>query len=697
MINSEKKIIKREPSKNEVIARLETTIGMYEKVFDLSRKELIDAYSTIGAHERVEDLARTELIQSKDDVKQAEYTSSVKSKFFSSISHEIRTPISLMLAPLEVMLEGEVGEFSEEQEAYLRLMYQNSRRLLKMVNEVLDFTKLEAGKMQLFYQETDICNVVRTIANTFAPFVEKKSINFEMNMPEKEIKIYIDIEKIEKVIINLVFNAFKYVNNAGDVKLDLIELPDSIEFSISNSGEGLPPNIVEKVFDRYTQFERFASKKEYSGTGLGLSLSKEFIEMHKGSISLESKLGGGTTFRFDLKKGLDHIDKDLLALGWGDLERRKDSKGEVKRELPTKGVSSLFKEITDFYSLKKSELSLFESAIKKNVKLDNYNYETKKKVLLIEDNKEMRGFLRYVLNPYFDFFDAVDGLDGYQKVLEIQPDLVISDIMMPGLNGFELTKKIKNNKSTCRIPVILLTAKANNTNAMLEGLNTGADDFLSKPFNVKELIARINALLRMESLHDHLISVEGVVYSLANAIEAKDSYTEGHCLRLSNISLKIADTIGLPAGLVASIKNGAILHDIGKIGIPENILSKPRPLDAKEFEIMKQHPIIGEKICEPFKNNTHIINIIRYHHERFDGKGYPEGLSGTDIPLEARIVSISDAFDAMIFSRVYRKGIGFDKAYEVFKNEKESGQWDPELVEIFLDVEKEDLRKIMDC
>lgn len=697
MINSEKKIIKREPSKDEVIARLETTIGMYEKVFDLSRKELIDAYSTIGAHERVEDLARTELIQSKDDVKQAEYTSSVKSKFFSSISHEIRTPISLMLAPLEVMLEGEVGEFSEEQEAYLRLMYQNSRRLLKMVNEVLDFTKLEAGKMQLFYQETDICNVVRTIANTFAPFVEKKSINFEMNMPEKEIKIYIDIEKIEKVIINLVFNAFKYVNNAGDVKLDLIELPDSIEFSISNSGEGLPPNIVEKVFDRYTQFERFASKKEYSGTGLGLSLSKEFIEMHKGSISLESKLGGGTTFRFDLKKGLDHIDKDLLALGWGDLERRKDSKGEVKRELPTKGVSSLFKEITDFYSLKKSELSLFESAIKKNVKLDNYNYETKKKVLLIEDNKEMRGFLRYVLNPYFDFFDAVDGLDGYQKVLEIQPDLVISDIMMPGLNGFELTKKIKNNKSTCRIPVILLTAKANNTNAMLEGLNTGADDFLSKPFNVKELIARINALLRMESLHDHLISVEGVVYSLANAIEAKDSYTEGHCLRLSNISLKIADTIGLPAGLVASIKNGAILHDIGKIGIPENILSKPRPLDAKEFEIMKQHPIIGEKICEPFKNNTHIINIIRYHHERFDGKGYPEGLSGTDIPLEARIVSISDAFDAMIFSRVYRKGIGFDKAYEVFKNEKESGQWDPELVEIFLDVEKEDLRKIMDC
>ena len=697
MINSEKKIIKREPSKDEVIARLETTIGMYEKVFDLSRKELIDAYSTIGAHERVEDLARTELIQSKDDVKHAEYTSSVKSKFFSSISHEIRTPISLMLAPLEVMLEGEVGEFSEEQEAYLRLMYQNSRRLLKMVNEVLDFTKLEAGKMQLFYQETDICNVVRTIANTFAPFVEKKSINFEMNMPEKEIKIYIDIEKIEKVIINLVFNAFKYVNNAGDVKLDLIELPDSIEFSISNSGEGLPPNIVEKVFDRYTQFERFASKKEYSGTGLGLSLSKEFIEMHKGSISLESKLGGGTTFRFDLKKGLDHIDKDLLALGWGDLERRKDSKGEVKRELPTKGVSSLFKEITDFYSLKKSELSLFESAIKKNVKLDNYNYETKKKVLLIEDNKEMRGFLRYVLNPYFDFFDAVDGLDGYQKVLEIQPDLVISDIMMPGLNGFELTKKIKNNKSTCRIPVILLTAKANNTNAMLEGLNTGADDFLSKPFNVKELIARINALLRMESLHDHLISVEGVVYSLANAIEAKDSYTEGHCLRLSNISLKIADTIGLPAGLVSSIKNGAILHDIGKIGIPENILSKPRPLDAKEFEIMKQHPIIGEKICEPFKNNTHIINIIRYHHERFDGKGYPEGLSGTDIPLEARIVSISDAFDAMIFSRVYRKGIGFDKAYEVFKNEKESGQWDPELVEIFLDVEKEDLRKIMDC
>jgi len=280
----------------------------------------------------------------------------------------------------------------------------------------------------------------------------------------------------------------------------------------------------------------------------------------------------------------------------------------------------------------------------------------------------------------------VDGEDGVHKAKAFSPNLIISDVMMPRMNGHQMTRALKADEDTCRIPVILLTARANSLNAMVEGLNIGADDYISKPFNIKELIARANALLRMGSLNSQLENTESVIFSLANAVEAKDAYTEGHCFRLAELSAEIARRAGLPETDIRRIKNGAILHDVGKIGIPEAVLTKPGKLTDEERTVIRQHPVIGERICRPLRSTSSIISIVRSHHERWDGHGYPDGLSGETIPVEARIVSIADSFDAMVFDRVYRPALGLDRARSIFREERDRGQWDPHLVDIFLSI-----------
>lgn len=686
----------RERTQEEIIAALEKTVKMYERVFELSTQELQQAYNTIEAHEAVEDLSRDELLNLKEEVKEVRHFSNLRTRFFSNISHEIRTPLTLLIAPLESMLQGELGDVSEEQRSYLQLMYENAQRLLKMVNELLDFSKLEAGKMKLFYQEEDVCALVNTVLETFIPYAEKTGIRFETKIPSDPVLLFIDAEKVEKVIINLVFNAFKYVAEKGVVRVTLEESKKNAKFTVFNTGEGLPAEVLSQVFDRYAQFENYSRDKKPQGTGLGLALSKEFISLHKGTIRMKSKPGQGINCEFTLPKGTDHIDKDLLALGWGELERRKGVDGKPTRPLPTKGASSLYTEISGFYFLKRSDLHRFEETIKRTTNAQKlYLEEDRKKVLIVEDNNEMRGFLRYVLANYFDIYDAVDGQDGFEKATRLQPDLIISDVMMPNRNGYEMTKLLKAQDATCRIPIILLTARANNLNAMIEGLNIGADDYVSKPFNIKELIARANALLRMEALYDQLESTEGVIFSLANAVEAKDSYTEGHCYRLAELSMEMGRRLGMEPDRLQVVKNGAILHDVGKIGVPEAILTKPGHLTEEEREIIKQHPLIGERICKPLKYTINILPIIRSHHERFDGGGYPDGLAGDKIALEARIVAVADSFDAMVYDRVYRKGIGITRARTIFKDERNAGQWDPELVDVFLNIDEDWLEKCM--
>jgi putative two-component system response regulator len=204
----------------------------------------------------------------------------------------------------------------------------------------------------------------------------------------------------------------------------------------------------------------------------------------------------------------------------------------------------------------------------------------------------------------------------------------------------------------------------------------GADDFLNKPVNKHELLARVHSLLRLKRFTDELDNAESVLFSLALSIEAKDPYTEGHCDRLSKYSVALAERLGLPEELRVALRRGGLVHDIGKLGVPEQILLKPGPLTPEERKIMEQHTIAGERICAPLRSFRHVLPIIRHHHEKWDGSGYPDGLRGEQIPLIARILQVTDIYDALTTDRPYRKALSLEKAFAIMREEVKRGWWD---------------------
>lgn len=306
------------------------------------------------------------------------------------------------------------------------------------------------------------------------------------------------------------------------------------------------------------------------------------------------------------------------------------------------------------------------------------------KILIVDDMPENIEIIQDILSqePY-SMFTASNGLDALTKVNEVQPDLVLMDAMMPELTGFEAAKRIKADRITRLIPIIMITA-LDGSEDRLKGLKAGVDDFISKPFNIFELRARIKNLLRLREYVNELENAEEVIFSLARAVEAKDEYTEGHCGRLSFLGEALGKELGMSEMDLLILKRGGILHDIGKIAISDNILLKPGPLTEEEFEIIKTHPDEGYKICAPLKTLQPVLPTILHHHERYNGSGYPTGLKGEDCPIHARIIGIVDTYDALTSKRSYRNALSKEMAIRIMRDETEKGLWDPAMVEIFI-------------
>ncbi|GAB4421603.1 MAG: response regulator [Thermodesulfovibrionales bacterium] len=283
----------------------------------------------------------------------------------------------------------------------------------------------------------------------------------------------------------------------------------------------------------------------------------------------------------------------------------------------------------------------------------------------------------------FDVFTAPDAYSALSIFESNKIDIAILDVMMPGMDGYELCKRLKNSNGKQFFPVILLTALTDRQ-SKITGLECGADDFISKPFDATELITKVRSLLKLKALHDELEHSENVILTLAVAMESRDPYTRGHSTRVGEVSMSFASFLGLGRKEQEQIRKAGILHDIGKLGLSSDVLCKEGRLTDEEFEAVKRHTIIGEEICKPLVSMRWALPAIRSHHERWDGGGFPDGLSGEDIPLNARILSIADSFDAMVSRRPYRKGRSTNMVVEVFRHEKDSGQWDPNLVEYFI-------------
>lgn len=275
------------------------------------------------------------------------------------------------------------------------------------------------------------------------------------------------------------------------------------------------------------------------------------------------------------------------------------------------------------------------------------------------------------------------------KLIEERPvDLAILDVMMPGMNGFDLCRKLKSLAGKKFFPVVLVTA-LNELDDKITGLEAGADDFLTKPFHTIELITKLRSLLRLKKLQGELDHSEDVILTLAIAIEAKDPYTKGHSERVGKLSTEFAAYIGLSAEEQALLYKAGILHDIGKIGVDNHILHKKDNLTDDELRSIREHSLIGEQICKPLQSARLILPVIRHHHERWDGTGFPDGLRGNEIPFFARIITVTDTFDAMVTMRPYRAAFSREEALMIMEREKLEDQWDPDLIDKFIRMMRE--------
>jgi len=316
------------------------------------------------------------------------------------------------------------------------------------------------------------------------------------------------------------------------------------------------------------------------------------------------------------------------------------------------------------------------------------NNQSQSKILIVDDAVENIKLVTEILNrPKNEYHieAAGDGYEALEKVKKFDPDLIMLDVVMPGIDGFEVCRILKEDQKTRLIPIVMITA-LDSQQDRLRGLESGVDDFISKPFNVYELLARVKNLLKLRSYISELEHAEQVIFSLARAVEAKDNYTEGHCERLSILAQHLGSELQLADEDLIVLKRGGILHDIGKIAIDDSILLKPGPLTAEEFEIIKTHPEVGENICRPLKTLKPVLPIIRYHQERFNGSGYPEGLAKHEIPLHARIIGLVDCYDALTTDRTYRKALPNEFAIQIMTKETEAGLWDPDFFKLLKEI-----------
>lgn len=398
-----------------------------------------------------------------------------KLSFFTNISHELRTPLTLILGPIEKLIKENPG--NQNGSSLLGIVRRNTLQLYNLINQLLDIRKLDTGNIKLKVAYGDILNYSQGIYSTFMHLAEEKNINYSFNSAEEKITGWFDKGIIEKSLNNLLSNAFKYTPYHGEISVTISPVmqdeheTSSFKIVVSDNGKGIPEDQVQYVFDRYYQVEN-TNTGFNTGTGIGLAYTKELIELHKGEINIESRVDQGTIFTIVIP---------IHELYYSQNE--KSANGNGVKEIDSDDVRQRYLD-----QLIEPEVETIENVIQTNP------IEERKVMLIIEDNADLRTFIKSIFSNDFEIIDAPDGAAGLKLAYELIPDVIISDIMMPVMNGLELCDKLKSNIHTNHIPVLILTAKAGEENE-IEGLKTGADDYLSKPFNSEILEMRIKRLI----------------------------------------------------------------------------------------------------------------------------------------------------------------------------------------------------------
>jgi putative two-component system response regulator len=306
------------------------------------------------------------------------------------------------------------------------------------------------------------------------------------------------------------------------------------------------------------------------------------------------------------------------------------------------------------------------------------------RVLVVDDDEAVTSLFERLLGQAGYEVEVVhDGLSALRSIKARTPDLVVLDVVIPGLNGMELCRRLKQDRATRLLPIVLITGH-NEREKKIEGVTAGADDFLSKPVDTEELVARVRSLVQIKRYTDDLDSASSIIMMLAVMVESRDGYTAGHCHRMANYATALGRTLGLNDDDLQTLRRGGFLHDIGMLAISDSVVRKPGPLEPEEYELIKSHPVIGDGLCAHLRSLQPVRAIVRHHHERLDGSGYPDGLRGDEIPVVAQIISVVDVYDAITTQRAYQHARATEDAVEALREQVRKGWRRHDITEAFI-------------
>ncbi|HEY5745491.1 MAG TPA: ATP-binding protein [Chryseolinea sp.] len=435
----------------------------YSSFFVLVADQVANSFANV--HSLAQERKRAEALAELDKA---------KTTFFSNISHEFRTPLTLLLAPVEDVLSD--TRLDTETKARMEVAYRNALRMQKLVNTLLEFSRIEAKRIDGKFQQVDICNLTEDLASTFRSAIERAGMRLAIRCETVTAPVYVDPDMWERIILNLVSNAFKY-SKQGEIAVIVGQRGNDIEVSVSDTGIGIPADQLDKIFNRFHRVDHPGGRSQ-EGTGIGLAMVKELVKLHHGTIAVTSTLGEGSLFTVAIPAGKDHLSSEQIDQSAG---------------------SASFKHSAAFVEEALRWIPSGQGTTEKEIRVALPSGRARSKVLLADDNADMLDYVERLLSEQFDVITASDGEEAYRKTIESRPDLVLSDVMMPRLDGFGLLEKVRSHPEIKNTPLIFLSARAGEE-AKVEGLDAGADDYLIKPFSARELMVRVSNLIRINQV-----------------------------------------------------------------------------------------------------------------------------------------------------------------------------------------------------
>jgi len=783
-------------------ARNDTSITIGEHIYTPEENELIYGGEIVGKlYALVDDTEHYRYMEELEKQKDiADNANEAKSRFLANMSHEIRTPINAVLGMDEMILR-ESGE--KHIRGYASDIMSAGKTLLSLINDILDFSKVEEGKMEIIPVQYELSSLINDLVNMIRGRADKKGLSFNISVDEKIPHILLGDEiRIKQCVLNLLTNAVKYTEK-GFVNLKVGFLPAKndeyvmLKFSVEDSGIGMKPEDIEKLFSPYKRIDE-KRNRNIEGTGLGMTITRQLLELMGSSLDVKSVYGEGTSVSFEVEQKIVSRDEignfagRLDEVG-GDFEEYHElfhapdarilvvddtemnltviqsllKKTAVRVDTALSGrdavslcevnkydlvfIDHMMPDMDGVETLKAIRSSgkntqtpaialtanavsgaremyldagfndylskpvdgsklekLMAGLIPKDKLLlaapeesrDSLSTAGRSKILVIDDDESVCALIESILGNLYDISVIHTGAEAENAATSVKPDLILLDIHLGDANGFDIMRVFKENEQISDIPVLLVTGD-NDTVTEENGFKVGASDYIRKPFVpdvLKQRVKRIIDLYHYQRSIEEEVEVQTrrscrlareMMITLSKTVDTKDHYTDGHSRRVAALCAEIGRRLGKSESEQILLYEIGLLHDIGKIGIREDIIRKNTRLSDDEFAEVKSHTVKGFEILKHIHDMPKLREGARWHHERFDGSGYPDGLKGDEIPESARIACIADCYDAMTSTRTY----SVPKRQEDVRAEIErcKGKWfDPEIADVMLAMIDED-------